>query len=343
MLHENPWTSSPDTNLALVEQHHQNPDQGNNQNAWTAPPAMDLETATVSPKMLRIRQSPSLQHVSSSESLHSAFFNTGGNPGGYEEQPPVAAPPSPAEHTSRAHRPQPSPRTKSSKRRQLPDKPSRPLKFLPILPSSEKQKKHNTSHSDSDLKSRKIPKTRGSSATPSSFSSSSSSHFGDTDAGLSGTDDRSAKDDFLVRSKQAGMTYKEIRRRGRFSEAESTLRGRFRTLTKAKEERVRKPEWSTADLRLLEMGVRILARSSPGSSSSSYDLNSAKIPWKKVAEYIADNGGSYRFGNSTCRKRWDELVRTETARGKDVNRPFYEQYPSNSGHPGHGADTFGEV
>lgn len=59
---------------------------------------------------------------------------------------------------------------------------------------------------------------------------------------------RAAKDDFLIRSKLAGMTYKEIRRKGNFSEAESTLRGRFRTLTKDKEARVRKPEWQDNDV-----------------------------------------------------------------------------------------------
>ena len=36
--------------------------------------------------------------------------------------------------------------------------------------------------------------------------------------------------------------------------------------------------------------------------------STTKIPWKPVAEYIATNGGSYHFGYSTCRKKWDELV-----------------------------------
>lgn len=57
------------------------------------------------------------------------------------------------------------------------------------------------------------------------------------------------KNMFLVRSKLAGMSYKEIRDRGNFKEAESTLRGRFRTLTKDKERRVRKPEWEERDVR----------------------------------------------------------------------------------------------
>lgn len=62
---------------------------------------------------------------------------------------------------------------------------------------------------------------------------------------------RDAKDDYLIRSKLAGMSYKEIRSKGKFTEAESTLRGRFRTLTKHKAARVRKPEWSDNDVSLL--------------------------------------------------------------------------------------------
>ncbi|TVY94067.1 hypothetical protein LAWI1_G000390, partial [Lachnellula willkommii] len=110
---------------------------------------------------------------------------------------------------------------------------------------------------------------------------------------------RDAKDDFLVRSKLAGMSYKDIRRQGKFTEAESTLRGRFRTLTKHKAARVRKPEWNDNDVRLLKKAVHKL--------TSSSDLSRNKVPWKSVAEYIANNGGSYHFGNATCRKRWDEL------------------------------------
>lgn len=60
--------------------------------------------------------------------------------------------------------------------------------------------------------------------------------------------ERESKDDFLVKSKRAGMSYKEIRQQGGFTEAESTLRGRYRTLTKDKEERVRRPMWKEHDV-----------------------------------------------------------------------------------------------
>jgi hypothetical protein len=62
--------------------------------------------------------------------------------------------------------------------------------------------------------------------------------------------ERNLQNQFLIESKRRGMTYKEIRRQGGFIEAESTLRGRYRTLTKSKEARVRRPEWSENDVRI---------------------------------------------------------------------------------------------
>ena len=58
----------------------------------------------------------------------------------------------------------------------------------------------------------------------------------------------SPKDQFLIEQKRSGLSYKEIKRIGRFSEAESTLRGRFRNLTKEKQHRVRKPVWTAKDV-----------------------------------------------------------------------------------------------
>lgn len=57
------------------------------------------------------------------------------------------------------------------------------------------------------------------------------------------------KDRELIRWKKQGLSYKEIKVRGGFNEAESTLRGRYRTLTKPKHLRVRKPEWQQKDVR----------------------------------------------------------------------------------------------
>ncbi|KKZ62655.1 hypothetical protein EMCG_00338 [[Emmonsia] crescens] len=115
----------------------------------------------------------------------------------------------------------------------------------------------------------------------------------------------SAKDEYLIRCKSAGMSYKEIKEKGNFSEAESTLRGRFRTLTKRKEQRVRKPGWQEKDVRLLCEAVRKYAN--PTQDIAGEDITSSKISWKQVGEYIWKNGGSYHFGNATCKKKWAQI------------------------------------
>jgi hypothetical protein len=63
---------------------------------------------------------------------------------------------------------------------------------------------------------------------------------------------KDAKDALLIEWKEQGMSYKDIKAQGGFEEAESTLRGRYRTLTKPKEERVRRPEWGERDVSLLD-------------------------------------------------------------------------------------------
>jgi len=59
--------------------------------------------------------------------------------------------------------------------------------------------------------------------------------------------DPSQRDQFLLDQRRRGVSYGEIKRLGGFTEAESTLRGIFRSLTKQKLERVRKPRWSEKD------------------------------------------------------------------------------------------------
>ena len=61
-------------------------------------------------------------------------------------------------------------------------------------------------------------------------------------------EDRKARDEYLVMCKDMGLTYKEIRQLGNFSEAESTMRGRYRSLTKSKDQRVRNPKWCEKDV-----------------------------------------------------------------------------------------------
>ncbi len=57
-----------------------------------------------------------------------------------------------------------------------------------------------------------------------------------------------SRDDELRRYRSQGMSYREIKQRFGFTEAESTLRGRYRTLTKDKNKRVRKPIWKDKDV-----------------------------------------------------------------------------------------------
>ncbi|KAL2009949.1 hypothetical protein VTN00DRAFT_5756 [Thermoascus crustaceus] len=124
-----------------------------------------------------------------------------------------------------------------------------------------------------------------------------------------------SRDAFLIQCKRRGMSYKDIKKIGGFEEAESTLRGRFRTLTKRKEQRVRKPQWQEKDVQLLREAVRACTQPSktkPGSSQRPLDafpenVRPSKVSWKKVGEYIWNHGGSYHFGNATCKKKWCEI------------------------------------
>lgn len=61
---------------------------------------------------------------------------------------------------------------------------------------------------------------------------------------------RERNDRMLVEGKKRGETYKEIKKKlvGE-NPAESTLRGRYRSLTKDRRDRVRKPVWKTFDVR----------------------------------------------------------------------------------------------
>jgi hypothetical protein len=59
---------------------------------------------------------------------------------------------------------------------------------------------------------------------------------------------RADEDKILIEGKQNGLTYKEIRKKMRTRVAESTLRGRYRSLTKERKDRVRKPVWMPKDV-----------------------------------------------------------------------------------------------
>jgi hypothetical protein len=59
---------------------------------------------------------------------------------------------------------------------------------------------------------------------------------------------RKSDDEMLIKCKAQGITYKEIKKRLRTKVAESTLRGRYRALTKPRKDRVRKPVWTDKDV-----------------------------------------------------------------------------------------------
>ncbi|PSN63206.1 hypothetical protein BS50DRAFT_591389 [Corynespora cassiicola Philippines] len=119
---------------------------------------------------------------------------------------------------------------------------------------------------------------------------------------------RKEEDEVLLKGKAEGLTYKEIRKRLKTPVAESTLRGRFRSLTKARKDRVRKPVWTSIDVKLLrEIVLEEMDRTDDGTRALSRKQLASKLSWKKIADYIAENGGTYHFGNSTCKKKWVEL------------------------------------
>ncbi|KAI0887175.1 uncharacterized protein GGS22DRAFT_198580 [Annulohypoxylon maeteangense] len=248
---------------------------------------------TISPKMLRLNPSPT--HTSSSESMHintlascdpdvgiSAFDNHPRSP--FPHQRPLQKPRKELPSRPMKQRSLPSSTFASKlkdKKRAAP--PAPPIQLQPPpRPKFTQEIQEPLRSSPYEIEDSPVP-----------------SFQGNGDKRLP-EDSRSAKDEFLVRSKREGLTYREIRKQGNFTEAESTLRGRFRTLTKDKEARVRKPEWKDTDIRLLKKAVRKLWLGE--------DSMPVKAPWGQISDYIVKHGGSYQFGSATCHKKWKELV-----------------------------------
>ncbi|KAM6505071.1 hypothetical protein FSOLCH5_014990 [Fusarium solani] len=61
---------------------------------------------------------------------------------------------------------------------------------------------------------------------------------------------RASRDQYLIDRRADGYNYREIKEAGGYAEAEPTLRGRWRTLTKEPEQRLRKPVWKQHDLEM---------------------------------------------------------------------------------------------
>ncbi|KAF2751964.1 hypothetical protein M011DRAFT_473257 [Sporormia fimetaria CBS 119925] len=121
---------------------------------------------------------------------------------------------------------------------------------------------------------------------------------------------RKMEDQVLLEGKKKGLTYKEIKKQLGGNVAESTLRGRYRSLTKPRKDRVRKPVWTDRDIALLRKTVEAeLDKHDATCYNTSREHRLAKVSWKKVAENIKLKGGSYHFGNSTCKKKWRRIER----------------------------------
>lgn len=103
----------------------------------------------------------------------------------------------------------------------------------------------------------RFKKRNSTSSTRTAASSAGSMSSSSTEAGSDLTLVHTEQDQYLLDMRRKGYTYRHIKRVGRFTEAESTLRGRVRVLTKDKSKRVRKPEWSGNDVGLLPFINRI--------------------------------------------------------------------------------------
>ncbi|KAJ4202176.1 hypothetical protein NW767_006137 [Fusarium falciforme] len=68
---------------------------------------------------------------------------------------------------------------------------------------------------------------------------------------------RASRDQYLIDRRADGYTYREIKEAGGYAEAEPTLRGRWRTLTKKPEQRLRKPKWEQNDVSHIHLELHL--------------------------------------------------------------------------------------
>lgn len=248
----------------------------------TSPNPRTMDSQTVSPSMLHLNNTPRLPITSSSESLPGPYSHFHMETDSDTVQGPTNTVPEslvlPSSH--KQARPKSSSKkphrgsNSSSKwgRKALPDKAPNPQYILPNNGPKRRSEPESTAPPRSHSKRSKPKGKTPSQAQPHSYppsepaSSSGGARAGHPPAAPSDTAadaaaateaaggpspaERSAQDEFLVSSRLGGMKYSQIRQLGNFKEAESTLRGRFRTLVKPKEARVRNPQWQEIDVSL---------------------------------------------------------------------------------------------
>ena len=107
---------------------------------------------------------------------------------------------------------------------------------------------HETAHVGSHAGGYSDPIFEAQAAGEANFSESEAEEEDVGSEGSATSPSRSERDQLLLDLRSQGYSYKEIKRMGTFTEAESTLRGRVRVLTKPKGERVRSPVWHPKDV-----------------------------------------------------------------------------------------------
>ncbi|KAG5964151.1 hypothetical protein E4U56_002390 [Claviceps arundinis] len=119
------------------------------------------------------------------------------------------------------------------------------------------------------------------------------------------TNAKEYQDQILMQDRRNGWSYKRIKEVRNFGVSESTLRGRYRNLTKRSHERPRSPTWTDKDVQLLKIAV-------PYFTSTT---GSRKVSWKAVSEFIHSRGDSpYAFAYATCHKKWLKLTKPKPAK-----------------------------
>jgi hypothetical protein len=120
---------------------------------------------------------------------------------------------------------------------------------------------------------------------------------------------RQWEDNFIVEGRKKGWTYKEIIRKGGFKCAESTIRGRHRSIIKPKSERLRRPIWKPIDEHLLLEAVeRMSSKDRIKRVKARDNMQELAVIWLEVGKYIKKHGGTYKFGPFTCKQKWMQLT-----------------------------------
>jgi hypothetical protein len=53
--------------------------------------------------------------------------------------------------------------------------------------------------------------------------------------------------------------------------------------------------------------IQLLAEAVKKCAASTGSYQISLLPWNGIAEYVSDRGGSHKFSNANCKKKWVEL------------------------------------